>query len=62
MSTNRNKRDLLKRGQALNDSTNGQLEDEPRSKPSPAELFEHNTDDNIRDSQIIAARKKSRDF
>jgi hypothetical protein len=62
MSINRNKRDLSKRGQALNDSTSGQLGDEPSSKPSPAELFEPNTDDNIRDSQIRAARKKSRDF
>jgi hypothetical protein len=62
MSINRNKRDLLKRDQALNDSTSGQLGDEPRSKPSPAELFEPNTDDSIRDSQIRAARKKSRDF
>jgi hypothetical protein len=62
MSINRNKRDLLKRDQALNDSTSGQLGDEPRSKPLPAELFEPNTDDNIRDSQIRAARKKSRDF
>ena len=52
----------MKRDQALNDSTSGQLGDEPRSKPSPAESFEPNTDDSIRDSQIRAARKKSRDF
>jgi hypothetical protein len=62
MSINRNKRDLLKRDQALNDSTSGQLGDEPRSKPSPAELFEPNTDDSIRDSQIRAARKKVQRF
>jgi hypothetical protein len=62
MSINRNKRDLLKRDQALNDSTSGQLGDEPRSKPSPAELFEPNTDDSIRDLQIRAARKKVQRF
>jgi hypothetical protein len=62
MSINRNKRDLSKRDQALNDSTSGQLGDEPRPKPSPNELFKPNTDDNIRDSQIKAARKRSRDF
>ena len=62
MSINRNKRDLLKRDQALNDSTSGQLGDEPRSKPSPAELFEPNTDDSIRDSQIRAARKSPEIF
>jgi hypothetical protein len=62
MSTNRNKKDLLKRDQALNDSTSGQLGEEPRPEPSPTELFKPNTDDNIRDSQIRAARKRSRDF
>lgn len=48
MSINRNKRDLSKRDQALNDSTSGQLGDEPRPEPSPTELFKP-TDDNIRD-------------
>jgi hypothetical protein len=62
MSINRNKRDLLKRDQALNDSTSGQLGEEPRPEPSPTELFNSNTDDNIRDSQVRAARKRSRDF
>jgi hypothetical protein len=62
MSINRNKRDLSKRDQALNDSTSGQLGDEPRPEPSPTELFKPNTDDNIRDSQVRAARKRSRDF
>ena len=62
MSINRNKRDLSKRDQALNDSTSGQLGDEPRPEPSPTELFKPNTDDNIRDSQIKAARKRSKDF
>jgi hypothetical protein len=62
MSINRNKRDLSKRDQALNDSTNGQLGEEPRPEPSPTELFKPDTDDNIRDSQIRAARKRSRDF
>jgi hypothetical protein len=62
MSINRNKRDLLKRDQALNDSTSGQLGEEQRPEPSPTELFNSNTDDNIRDSQVRAARKRSRDF
>ena len=63
MSINRNKKDLSKRDQALNDSTSGQLGEEPRPEPSPTELFKPNTDDdNIRDSQIRAAQKKSRDL
>jgi hypothetical protein len=62
MSINRNKRDLLKRDQALNDSTSGQLGEEPRPEISPTELFNSNTDDNIRDLQVKAARKRSRDF
>jgi hypothetical protein len=62
MSINRNKRDLSKRDQALNDSTSGQLGEEPRPEPLPTELFKSNTDDNIRDSQVRAARKRSRDF
>jgi hypothetical protein len=61
MSINRNKRDLSKRDQALNDSTSGQLGEEPRPEPSPTELFKSDTNDN-RDSQIKAARKRSRDF
>jgi hypothetical protein len=61
MSINRNKRDLSKRDQALNDSTSRQLGNEPRPEPSPTELFKP-TDDNIRDSQVRAARKRSRDF
>jgi hypothetical protein len=62
MSINRNKRDLLKRDQALNDLTSGQLGDEPRSKPSPAELFEPNTDDSIRDSQVELLEKSPEIF
>jgi hypothetical protein len=62
MSINRNKRDLSKRDQALNDSTSGQLGEEPRPEPSPTKLFKSDTNDNIRDSQIKAARKRSRDF
>jgi hypothetical protein len=58
MSINRNKRDLSKRDQALNDSTSGQLGEEPRPEPSPTELFKPYTDD----SQIRAAQKKSRDL
>jgi hypothetical protein len=62
MSINRNKRDLSNRDQALNDSTSGQFGEEPRPEPSPTELFKSNTNNNIRDSQIRAAKKKSRDF
>jgi hypothetical protein len=62
MSINKNKRDLSKRDQALNDSTSGQLGEEPRPEPSPTELFKPDTNDDIRDSQIRAARKRSRDF
>jgi hypothetical protein len=58
MSINRNKRDLSKRDQALNDSTSGQLGEEPRPEPSPTA----DTNDNIRDSQVRAARKRSKDF
>ena len=62
MSTERNK-NPLKRDQALNDATNGQLGEQPRPKPlgrgeSPAS----ETDKNIRDSRIRTARKMSRDM
>ena len=62
MSTERNK-NPLKRDQALNDATNGQLGEEPRPKPlGRGESSESETDKNIRDSRIRTARKMSRDM
>ncbi|CAN5379067.1 hypothetical protein BH18THE2_BH18THE2_40510 [soil metagenome] len=59
MSTERNK-NPLKRDQAFNDATNGQLGEQPRPKPSGR--GESETDKNIRDSRIRTARKMSRDM
>jgi hypothetical protein len=62
MSTERNK-NPLKRVQALNDATNGQLGEQPRPKPlGRGESSESETDKNIRDSRIRTARKMSRDM
>jgi hypothetical protein len=62
MSTERNK-NALKRDQALNDATNGQLGEQPRPKPlGRGESSESETDKNIRDSRIRTARKMSRDM
>jgi hypothetical protein len=62
MSTERNK-NPLKRDQALNDATNGQLGEQPRPKPlGRGESSESETDKNIRDSRIRTARKMSRDM
>jgi hypothetical protein len=62
MSTERNK-NPLKRDQALNDATNGQLGEQPRPKPpGREESSESETDKNIRDSRIRTARKMSRDM
>jgi hypothetical protein len=60
MSTERNK-NPLKRDQALNDATNGQLGEQPRPL-GRGESSESETDKNIRDSRIRAARKMSRDM
>jgi hypothetical protein len=59
MSTER-KNIPLKRDPALNDSTNGQLGEEPRQVPLPGES--KSDSDNIRDSHIRTARKMSRDI
>jgi hypothetical protein len=59
MSTER-KNIPLKRDQALNDATNGQLGEEPRQVPLPEESKSNS--DNIRDSRIRTARKMSRDI
>ena len=62
MSTERNK-NPLKRDQALNDATNGQLGEQPRPKPlGRGESSESETDKNIRDLRIRTARKMSRDM
>ena len=62
MSTERNK-NPLKRDQALNDATNGQLGEQPRPKLlGRGESSESETDKNIRDSRIRTARKMSRDM
>jgi len=62
MSTERNK-NPLKRDQALNDATNGQLGEQPRPKPlGRGESSELETDKNVRDSRIRTARKMSRDM
>jgi hypothetical protein len=62
MSTEKNK-NPLKRDQALNDATSGQLGEQPRPKPlGRGEPSESKTDDNIRDSHIRTARKMSRDM
>jgi hypothetical protein len=61
MSTER--KNLLKRDQALNDATSGQLGEQPRSEPlGRGEPSESETDNNIRNSRIRAARKMSRDM
>ena len=61
MSTER--KNPLKRDQALNDATSGQLGEEPRPE-SLRRLPESDsrTDNNIRNSRIRAARKMSRDM
>jgi hypothetical protein len=62
MSTKRNK-NLLKRDQALNDATSGQLGEEPRPEPlRGAGQYESETANNIRNSRIRTARKISRDM
>jgi hypothetical protein len=62
MSTERNK-NPLKRDQALNDATNGQLGEQPRPKPlGRGESSESETGKNIRDYRIRTARKMSRDM
>jgi hypothetical protein len=59
MSTER-KNNTLKRDQALNDATNGQLGEEPRQVPLPGSPKPES--DNITDSLRRTARKMSRDI
>jgi hypothetical protein len=64
MSIERNK-NPLKRDQALNDATSGQLGEQPRESAKPlgrGEPSESKTDNNLRDSRIRTARKMSRDI
>jgi hypothetical protein len=62
MSTEKNK-NPLKRDQALNDATSGQLGEQPRPKPlGRGKPSESKTNDSIRDSRIRTARKMSRDM
>jgi hypothetical protein len=62
MSTEKNK-NPLKRDQALNDATSGQLGEQPRPKPlGRGNPSESKTNDSIRDSRIRTARKMSRDM
>jgi hypothetical protein len=58
MSTER--KNPIKRDQALNDSNNRQLGKDPRLN-SPSRPSETETDNKIRDSRIRAARKMSRE-
>jgi hypothetical protein len=58
MSTER--KNPIKRDQALNDSTSRQLGKDPRLNP-PSRPSETETDNKIRDSCIRAARKMSRE-
>lgn len=51
----------LKRDQALNDATSGQLGEEPRLEPSGIRS-DSDTDSNIRNSRVRAAHKMSRDM
>ena len=46
----------LKRDQALNDATGGQMGEQPRPQPSKP------TDDNLNEQRLKAARKVSRDL
>jgi hypothetical protein len=48
----------LKRDQALNDASNGQMGEEPRSTPKP----DPQPTSDLRDQQAKAARKMSRDL
>jgi hypothetical protein len=52
------KKNPLKRDQALNDATTGQMGEEPRPDPSPNPLPD--SDQNIEDSREKAARKISK--
>ena len=50
----------LKRDQALNDATSGQIGEEPRPEPSSPSSSEPSS--NVNEERIKAARKMSRDL
>ena len=53
----------LRRDQALNDATNGQIGEEPRPEPSsPSSSSSSEPSSNINEQRIRAARKMSRDL
>jgi hypothetical protein len=52
----------LKRDQALNDATNGQIGEEPRPEPSSPSSSSSEPSSNINEQRIRAARKMSRDL
>jgi hypothetical protein len=58
MSTER--KNPLKRDQALNDATSGQLGEEPRPEPMPESSESGSAAADIKDSRIRNARKMSR--
>jgi hypothetical protein len=60
MSTER--KNPLKRDQALNDATNGQLGEEPRPEPMPESSESGSAMSDIKDSRLRNARKMSRDM
>ena len=60
MSTERRKNNTLKRDQALNDATNGQLGEEPREVPLPGSSKSES--DNIAHPHRRTARKMSWDI
>ena len=49
----------LKRDQALNDATSGQIGEEPRPEPSPSSKP---SDNNLNEQRLKSARKMSRDL
>ena len=50
----------LKRDQALNDATSGQIGEEPRPEPSPSSSKP--SDNNLNEQRLKSARKMSRDL
>ena len=52
----------LRRNQALNDATSGQMGQEPRPEPSKLVPPSSKTSDDINEQRLKAARKMSRDL
>ena len=51
----------LKRDQALNDATSGQIGEEPRPEPSPSSS-KPSDNNNLNEQRLKSARKMSRDL